>query len=194
MTWKTLAADAHDRLTVIESRLTQISRVDYELAFILALVVFVSLIILDTFRYRPTSQYVPLVIGAPTLMIFLAILVMNLGSVFRDEDDELAPELEEQPAEEQELPDMQFDTRGDLSLEAFREKSLRAMVWVGIFLAFIVLGGFIPGLFICVFFFNWYFTKMKVTHNVVYTAGFFLFIWFIFHEFLNVRFPSGLLF
>lgn len=194
MTWKTLVADAHDRLTVIESRLTQINRVDYELAFVLALVVFVSLIILDTFRYRPTSQYVPLVIGAPTLMIFLAILVMNLGSVFRDEDDELAPELEEQPAEEQELPDMQFDTRGDLSLEAFREKSLRAMVWVGIFLAFIVLGGFIPGLFICVFFFNWYFTKMKVTHNVVYTGAFFLFIWFIFHEFLNVRFPSGLLF
>lgn len=194
MTWKTLAADAHDRLTGIESRLTQVSRVDYELAFILALVVFVSLIILDTFRYRPTSQYVPLVIGAPTLMIFLAILVMKLGSVFRDEDDELAPELEEPPAEEQELPDMQFDTRGDLSLEAFREKSLRAMVWVGIFLAFIVLGGFLPGLFICVFFFNWYFTKMEVTHNVVYTAAFFLFIWFIFHEFLNVRFPSGLLF
>lgn len=167
-----------------------------EFAFYLFLFAGSLYCIFEASGYTPRGRLIPLIILVSLAVLvackMVSILIPSIGKRIDVKGDLLAKpdiDISDEPAVEHESgrAAVKSDTRK-------LKKELVVMGWFLLALVLIRLLGFVISVPLFLFVFFLVYAKFGWLRSFIYTAGFYVFFYFVFIYFLHTRFPAGLLF
>lgn len=186
---------AKQRLHGIYDDVLDVDHVHFDRAFTVLLLLFIGTLLASTPQYRDDSQLFPLVIGIPTFLLLLFLLVVQVSTRFNRKIERYATsnlfDLDEV------VSDMDRSVAGGgatrRSLPEKRKNVLSISLWTLALFGIILLVGFLPGTLIFLLAFYRFHAGQNWFRTLAYSLVMWLFVVVIFEIVLNTPFYTGLL-
>lgn len=181
-----------DPWSLVPEKVYELDSIIFDRLFTIVVLFIVSSMVVMSLRYTWESQVVPLLIGVPTLLLILTVLLLQTS----DRINVLIREMSESDslvAIQDELSTVDIEEKTDVSREQARMRLITISGWLLLFFGLVYVLGFDIGILLSLILLYRFYAKKSLLVSLGYSVVFWIVIVLIFRIALRARLFEGLI-